>query len=147
MSDVAVRAHAARRGLTRLEHALERAATLTLQAAVAAAKASAKGTDEFRDRSGKTRRSIQGGTVGPYLGFVEAGGAAGFLEHGTAPHLIVAHGRALRFEAAGQVLYRQWVQHPGTRPRPFMREAATVGRVAAEWAAEVYVRQAIESAR
>ena len=106
MSDVAVRTRGTRRGLEQLDRALQRAATLTVRAAVEAARASAKSTDQFQDKSGKTRRSIRGGTLGPFHGFVEAGGAAGFLEHGTAPHLIVAHGRALRFEVAGQVLFR-----------------------------------------
>lgn len=42
---------------------------------------------------------------------------AGFIEAGTRPHVIVAHGKALRFVVGGQLLFRKRVFHPGTSPQ------------------------------
>ena len=119
---------------------------MTGRGAVAAAEGSARGTDKFHDQSGGTRASIRSEVFG-LEGFVSAGGAAGFIEWGTAPHLIVAHGQALRFTVNGQTLYRKMVNHPGTRERPFMREAAERGAIAAEYGAEFFVGAAIRGAR
>lgn len=48
-----------------------------------------------------------------------------YVEFGTRPHEIrPIHARALRFEAEGHIIFAAWVQHPGTRPQPFIREAA-----------------------
>lgn len=143
--DVVVRGERTRAGLALLKAGVHQAITLTLRAAVAATKDSAKGTTRFQDRTTETRSSIHGEVFGP-RGFVEARGAAHFLEWGTRPHLIVAHGRALRFVINGAVLYRRWVNHPGTAPRPFMREARERGAQAAEWGAEIFINAAIRGA-
>lgn len=46
---------------------------------------------------------------------------ARFVEEGTGPHEIVAkNGKALRFMAGGNAIFRKRVKHPGTAPRPFM---------------------------
>lgn len=135
-----------RSGLANLKAGIRQAAGLTLDAAIEAAKASAKSTTLWKDQSGTTRSSIRSERTG-LRGFVEAGGAAKFLEEGTKPHLIVAHGKALRFVVEGNVLFRKWVRHPGTAPRPFMREARQRGETAAEWAAEIYVNSAIQRVR
>jgi hypothetical protein len=146
--DVEAKTRGTRKGLAALDRKIQRAATQIVKAAVEVARKHAKTTDLWQDgKTRDTRKSIRGGMIGPYLGFVEAGGAAHFLEYGTTPHIIMAKGRALRFEVAGQVLYRKWVSHPGTRPRPFMREASLAGEQAIPWAAEVYLSQAIQSAR
>ena len=50
----------------------------------------------------------------------EADYAAAVAE-GTKPHTIEARGGALCFSAGGAVLFRKRVQHPGTRPNPFMK--------------------------
>ena len=136
----------ARRGLDFLAAALHQAATLTLRGAVAAAEGSARATSLFKDRSGSTRSSIRSEVFG-LEGELSVGGAGHFIEWGTAPHLIVAHGAALRFEVAGQALYRKMVRHPGTKERPFMREARERGEIAAIYGAEVYVGAAIRGAR
>jgi hypothetical protein len=49
-----------------------------------------------------------------YLGYVLAG---------TAPHLILPHGRALRFMVGGAVVFATAVFHPGTSPNNFMLRA------------------------
>lgn len=45
---------------------------------------------------------------------------------GTPPHVITPRkpGGVLRFETGGQVVYATHVNHPGTRPQPFMAEGA-----------------------
>lgn len=146
MADVEAKTRGARRGLEKLGVAFLQAAELTVRAGVLAAEASEKTTTQFRDRTGGTRASIHGRVLG-LVGFVSAGGASRFIHFGTAPHLIVAHGRALRFEVAGQVLYRKFVRHPGTKARPFVSEASEVGAAAMRYGAEEYVRNAIRSTR
>lgn len=142
----------ARRTLEGLEHlhaGVLQAIGLTMRGAIAAAEGSAKGTDRFRDRSGKTRQSVKGEYRGLYQGgFVTAGGAAAFLENGTRAHEIHARSAsALRFVVNGQTFFRRMVRHPGTVPRPFMAEAAQRGALAASYAAELYIGEAIRRAR
>ncbi len=135
-----------RSGLSLLQAGLHQAATLTLRSAVTAAVDSAKHSTRFKDASGATRASIHGEVFGQ-RGFVTAGGSARFLENGTRPHLIVASGRAIRFVVNGTAIFRKWVKHPGTKPRPFMAEARERGIMAAEYGAEVFVGAAIRNAR
>ncbi|HLY53953.1 MAG TPA: hypothetical protein VKS60_00265 [Stellaceae bacterium] len=68
--------------------------------------------------------------------------AARFLEAGTRPHVIEARSaRALRFFAHGREVFAKRVDHPGTRPHPFLtgafadRAAAIAARLAAAVAA------------
>ena len=129
-----------------LARLLQGAAKRAVREAVQAAEKHAKQTELFKDKSGETRGSIHGEVEG-LSGFVEAGGAAGFLQHGTAPHLIIAHGQALRFEVAGQVMYRKMVQHPGTQPRPFMSEAAEAGQDVLREQLDLHVNEIIRRGR
>jgi len=51
-----------------------------------------------------------------------------FVHQGTAPHVIPRGGggpgqKILKFQAGGQTLFRRSVNHPGTRPRPFLTNA------------------------
>jgi len=46
------------------------------------------------------------------------------LRGGTRPHMIYPHGKALRFEVGGKVVFAKYVRHPGTRPNPFHVRAA-----------------------
>jgi hypothetical protein len=48
------------------------------------------------------------------------------VHDGTAPHVIrpKSPGGVLRFETGGQVVYATHVNHPGTRPQPFMSDGA-----------------------
>ena len=115
----------------------------------------------FQDQSGDTRRSIEGGVGGSLAGgpveaeFLEgnATGAkaiegyiraesegAGFLEHGTKPHVIEPKARRtkgqagaktrrgrrmLRFEVGGEEVFARRVQHPGTSALKFIETSMT----------------------
>ncbi len=46
------------------------------------------------------------------------------VEYGTAPHTITAKGKALRFVVDGKTVFTKKVNHPGTKPQPFMRLSA-----------------------
>lgn len=133
-------------GLRRLSTLIREAAALTLHAAVEAAESSAKGTDLYKDQSGKTRRSVKA-TYSGLVGHVTARGASKFLENGTVAHTIAAkNAKMLRFYVNGSAVYRRSVRHPGTQERPVMRQARDIAMVAAEFAAEIYVNEAIARA-
>lgn len=56
---------------------------------------------------------------------------AHFIDAGTGPHRIVArNARFLRFEMNGQTMFRTSVNHPGTKPRPFVALAMAAGQIA-----------------
>ena len=146
MSFAAVESEAAREGLRLLQAGIHQAATLALRGAVKAAEDSAKGTTLWKDKSGATRASVRGEVVGE-TGIVSTAGAAKFLENGTAAHQIVArNARMLHFFVNGQEFFRRMVQHPGTKERPFMRQARERGEIALEYGAEYYVNYAIARA-
>lgn len=51
-------------------------------------------------------------------------GYARFVHEGTGPHVIrPKHAQALRFQSNGKTIFASVVHHPGTRPRPFLRNA------------------------
>lgn len=69
-----------------------------------------------------------------------------YAETGTSPHEIQpVHAKALRFEVAGRLVFATRVQHPGSRPQPFIRE--TVDQVVQEMTGlyEQVFREAIEN--
>lgn len=93
----------------------------------------ARSEHAWQDRTYATRDSITGavrpvargatGTFGP--AGTKAGENAVRLATGTRPHRIEARrGRALRFQAGGETLFRRAVNHPGTRPDPYLDAAA-----------------------
>jgi HK97 gp10 family phage protein len=50
---------------------------------------------------------------------------ARYVHEGTRPHIIrPRHAQALRFKIGSQVIFAASVRHPGTRARPFLRNAA-----------------------
>lgn len=55
---------------------------------------------------------------------------AAAVHEGTRPHVIRPRtARALKFQMGGRTVFASSVNHPGTRPRPFLRNAAeTVAR-------------------
>jgi len=56
-----------------------------------------------------------------------------YVVNGTAPHEIrPVNARVLAFEAGGKLVFTSLVQHPGTRPNPFMQKAAEDARSKAE---------------
>lgn len=66
--------------------------------------------------------------VGPFrveTGVTAKANYAGFVHDGTRPHVIRARpGGVLAFPGAGGTVYAASVRHPGTRPRPFLKNAA-----------------------
>lgn len=96
-------------------------------------------------RTGNLSRAVFSKMVDATTGVVGVGAEAPyarFINDGTAPHVITAHGaivaaagragldvkgisgpRALRFVMNGQVMFRQSVMHPGIRARHFMETA------------------------
>lgn len=82
-------------------------------------------------RTGELKRSIKADPVtatGPFTveGSVTAETEyAAAVHEGTDPHVIRAKNvRALKFDVGGKTVFRRSVNHPGTRPRPFLRNAA-----------------------
>ena len=106
----------------------------------------AKATSLFKDKSGKTRKSIRGAVDDFSMkGTVKASGAAIYLENGTPPHEITAkNGGALKFMMNGQWVFRKSVQHPGTEPRPFMTEARDHAERSLDYYAVMFVESAID---
>jgi hypothetical protein len=142
---VSIETSEARGGLRLLHAGILQAGKLALRAAIQAAEESAKHTTLYRDQTGATRASVRGEVEG-YRGFVECGGASRLLDSGTQPHIIRAHGTALRFVVNGSVLYRAMVHHPGTAERPFVRQARDLGEQALDHGLVFFVNYAIARA-
>lgn len=75
---------------------------------------------------------------GPYKRLLRnTSGHAGFIESGTAAHIIAARRtKFLRFEMNGQTMFRRSVRHPGTKARPFLALAAAAGQMAMKASAQ-----------
>lgn len=123
-------------------------ATAELEKAVAlageVAQAGARASTRWKDRTGKTRRTVVGGSLG-LKGFVAAGKIGLFLDRGTKPHVIAARywvpktggrkgARLLTFQVGGRWVSKRWVRHPGTKPTRFLSDAA-------HWAAGQLARE------
>lgn len=87
-------------------------------------------------RTGNLGRRIKEGdiqTVGPrtvHGSVLDTADYALYVHEGSRPHLIRPRtAKALRFEIGGRTVFAKLVRHPGTRARPFLRNAGT--RVAA----------------
>lgn len=132
---VKIDATAFRASLLDLTIDVQYAATLAIKAAVTAAEASAKGTTLYQDRTGLLRQKTKGTTSGitgvltadtKYAFFVENGRSA---KVGTGAIAFVMSGGKSKPKRAGG--------------RPFMAEAAVVGQVTLEYAAESFISDAI----
>lgn len=82
-------------------------------------------------RTGNLGRSIEPDPirfVGPFrieTGVTAHANYAAAVHEGTRPHRIrPRNGRVLAFDMGGRTVFARSVQHPGTRPRPFLRNAA-----------------------
>lgn len=83
-------------------------------------------------RTGNLGRSIQEDPIvfsGPFRaisGVTATANYAAAVHEGTRPHVIRArNAKALKFPGPdGRPIFRRSVNHPGTRPRPFLRNAA-----------------------
>ena len=77
-------------------------------------------------RTGKLRKSIRKVQRGFEAYVFPTVPYALYVEYGTRPHLIrPVRAQALRFETrTGKIVFTRLVRHPGTKPRPFIRETA-----------------------
>ena len=131
--------------------AFDRAVIAGLQRAVGhtitTAVTKARGEHRWRDRTYGTRESIDGSVSDASkgaAGYIKAGKIAAMLNDGTRPHEIRpkvgagfrgpvregqgrrSRGRArkfLKFQVGGQTVFARKVNHPGTRPDPFLEAA------------------------
>jgi hypothetical protein len=72
------------------------------------------------------RAQIQRGPGGEFRGVINVRHpAAIYVTGGTRPHRIAPRrpGGVLRFTVNGQVVYARYVNHPGTKPNDFLRQA------------------------
>lgn len=94
----------------------------------AAAQRFAALTQAFRNQTGRLRQSIGRGERSRFDHFIRAGGPSAryalFVEEGTRPHVIRARrAKALRFYQGGELRFARSVNHPGTKPAHFMKDA------------------------
>ena len=77
-------------------------------------------------RTGNLRRTIHlASATASEAVTVASARYAGVVERGSAPHVIVPRRRkALRFKGTGGVVFAKRVNHPGTKPQPFMLPGA-----------------------
>lgn len=100
-------------------------------------------------RTGRFADSIRGEAAfrakGVTMAWHGAHPPAQFLLTGTRPHEIrPVRARALRFEVQGAVVFARRVQHPGTRPSPFVAEAAAA---VAPRLREIATRETLQAAQ
>ena len=107
----------------------EHAVTEAVEAGGREAELAARQTTDWKDRSGKTRKSIRFSLIKNGRGFKLTGkGMSLFLEGGTSAHVIAARdGGMLRFVIGGTVFYRKSVYHPGTKATFFLERAVVEG--------------------
>lgn len=100
-----------------------------VRTATVSAQRDAAKTNKFESRTGKTKASVKRDialTARGYRGRIRSvRKVARYMEKGTRPHVIRAkRSRVLRFHSGGALVFRRSVNHPGTKPTWFMRDAA-----------------------
>lgn len=129
--------------LRRASEDAEANARQTLGQGVALALAHAQATQKFKDRTGELRKSLTRGQKSTWVHFIKASAKhALWVEEDTKPHRIEAKGRALRFVQAGAIRFAHGVNHPGTKGKHFMDDAATVGARFLDWKMEEAIARA-----
>jgi hypothetical protein len=125
--------------LERAREELAPAARQSLGQSVSLAVRNARGSRAFEDRTGELRKSIRPVQSGPWSFAMRAGGPkaryALFVEGGTKAHPITPKATnksgLLRFRGLdGGWVSKRIVQHPGTLPAHFMRDASRGANVA-----------------
>ncbi len=88
-------------------------------------EAKAVKTGRFKNQTGNLRRSIQKQVTSPYRGIVYTDEKYGeYVEFGTRPRTIYPkNGKFLAFKVNGKMVFARKVNHPGSKPYPFMRPA------------------------
>lgn len=79
----------------------------------------------FKNRTGNLRRSIDRRVESASRGRVFVGEEYGkYVEFGTSAHTITPKGKkVLAFKVGGKLVFARKINHPGTRPYPFMQPA------------------------
>lgn len=89
----------------------------------------ARDTHQYKDRSGALTASIDSRLLasGADVAMGEMTAKAPYASHvegGTVPHVILPkNGRYLKFNIGGRTIFATKVNHPGTKPFPFMGQA------------------------
>ncbi len=85
-------------------------------------------TGKLQDSTGHKVLRLSSGRI---LRITNKAKYAAAIDQGSKAHLIVARrASALRFMWKGQLMFRRWVWHPGTRPRKFLwRATFAAGRI------------------
>lgn len=127
----------ARRRMQARAHAVRDVARVPLLEAADRAAEKAEATTAWKDKSGRTRRSIRPMPgPGPNASSVVAKGAAPFLEAGTGRYglrgqdyvIVPRNAKMLRFRVAGRWVFAKRVVHPGIHATHFMRDAGEATR-------------------
>jgi hypothetical protein len=115
--------------LPRIFVALKDAARAALKDAAWEAHRSVRASTLFKDHTGNLRKTLKIDEPAEFTIRVRTGTKyAAHVEEGTPPHMIAARrARSLAFMWHGHRVFRRFVQHPGTRARPFMANAARDG--------------------
>lgn len=105
-------------------------------------------TRSFQNHTHHLRGSIRHRIKSEFHHIVQAGGRdapyAKFVEEGTRRHVIEARrAKTLRFVQNGQLRFAKRVNHPGTRPRFFMRDARDAAENAVHRMMEAEINTAI----
>lgn len=101
----------------------------------------------FKNRTGNLRRSIDRRVFSAAKGVVFVGEKYGkYVEFGTRPHIIrPKNAKMLAFRVGGQLVFARQVNHPGSKPYPYMKPAfeENKNKVLKEYAkvAQVVVRR------
>lgn len=106
---------------------------LARRAASITRRIAAQARQDVPVKTGNLGRSIQEDPIrftGPFrveTGVTATANYAKFVHDGTRPHVIrPKNARFLVFEAGGRTVFAKSVNHPGTRARPFLRNAANI---------------------
>ncbi len=98
-----------------------------MQDAMQEAEKEAKATRLYNNVTGVLRNKTKGIVTSSTTGELRADTSyAHYVENGTRRHTIIGN-PYLQFQWKGERVAFRWVDHPGTAPRPFMKEAAEWG--------------------
>lgn len=79
----------------------------------------------FKNQTGNLRRNIWRRVESAARGVIGVGEKYGaYVEFGTKPHIITPKkARVLKFKSGGKTIFARKINHPGSRPYPFMEPA------------------------
>jgi len=122
-----------------LQHAVSHSITVTTM--------KARSEHAWKDQTYATRDSLEPEVTDESNGAhasLKAEGNAARLHEGTPPHRIEAkNARFLKFEMGGETMFRRAVNHPGTKPDPYLDNAAAAGEEDLDMAVDAALEQAL----